>query len=284
MSHSKLVWCVAILAAIAVIPARAQERIHEMISDASSANIPSGGQAGQSVSSAPAVNSQGTFSGGGNLSTSSGSIGGGAGFSQSQPAWHFPPMPRLDGTSFGSSSAYIKWETYSDYMLNHFMMDPLYFNRFYRNVEPLITPDLLKLSTAEPLRASTMMLSSATELQALIEALKAGELVSKKEIASRTQVIRKLAGKIRKDQSLSFIDQRKRIDILKGRNPEGLGLGAISQLCEIATALHTQLAGMNLQTSTSTISIHTLTQPSIESLSSGVEKLAKVIEDSAKKI
>lgn len=119
-------------------------------------------------------------------------------------------MPRLGGTSFGSSSTYLRWETYSYHMLNHFMVDPYYFNRFYRNVEPLITPELLKLSTAEPLEASTMMLSSANELQALIAALKAGEPVSRQEIASRTQAIRKLASKIRKDQSLHLSISERR--------------------------------------------------------------------------
>jgi len=129
-----------------------------------------------------------------------------------------------------------------------------------------------------------MMLSSVNELQKLIAALKTGEPVSKKEITSKLQAIRKLAGNIRKDQLLLFIDQRKKIDILKGQDPENLGLSAISQLCEIATELHSQLAGLNRQTTTSTISVYTLTQPSIESLSSGIEKLTKVIEDSAKGI
>jgi hypothetical protein len=282
MRHSTLGWCVAILASVVIFPAQAQERSRQSV-DEPSANISSGSQGGGSFSAAPAASSQGTPSGGATSSTSGGSIAGG-GFSQSQPASNFPQIPKLGSTSFGSTGTYLRWETYSYYMLNRFMMDPFYFNRFYRNVEPLITPELLRLSTAEPLKASTMMLSSANELQALIAALKAGEPVSRQEIASRTQAIHKLAGKIRKDQSLSFIDQRNKIDILKGRNPEDLGLSAISQLCEIATALHSQLAGMNRQTSTSTISVHTLTQPSIGSLSSGIEKLAKVIEDSAKRI
>ncbi len=269
------------LAAAMAFAAQAQERSREAVAGESPVSSSLASQ-GARAASAP-IPQDGPYAG--TASTVSNSnIPAGAGASQSQPALNYPQVPNLKGTSFGSINAYVRWEIYSDYMQSHFMMDPFYFRRFYRNVEPLITPEMLRMSTSEPLQSSTLMLASAEELRALIAILKAGGTVSKKDIAARTQAIRKLAGRIRKDQSLLFLDQRKKTDILKGQKPESLGIGAIEQLCAIAADLHSQLAGMNRQTATSTISVHTLTQPSIESLSSGIEKLAKVIEDSARQI
>jgi hypothetical protein len=282
MRRSTLGWCAAILAIIVIVPAQAQERSRQAVQDGPAANTSSRASEGGSTPANSGAGSQGMSSSGTTGSTS-GRTGGGDS-AQSQPVSNFPQMPKLSGTSFGSSSTYARWENYSNYLMNRFMMNPYYFNRFYRNVEPLITPELLKISTTEPLKASTTMLSSINELQAMIAALNAGKPVSRKEITAKTQAIRKLAEKIRKDQSLAFIDQRRKIDILKRKPAQSLGLDAISQLCEIAADLHSQLTGLNRQTSTSTISVHTLTQPSIESLSSGIEKLAKAIEDSAKRI
>lgn len=174
--------------------------------------------------------------------------------------------------------------SFYDYLQMRYLMNGLYFNRFYNNVEPLVTPQLLRLTTREPLRLSMQMITAVDELEAMLQALQAGKPVNKQEISAKAQEIRELAKHIRQDQALSFIDQRKDKDILKGNNIENLGLEAISQLREMVTDLNTQLKGMYTQSTTSTISVNSLTQPSLESLSKGIERISRVIENSAKKI
>lgn len=196
----------------------------------------------------------------------------------------YNPVPKLGGTSFNSVNTYFAWQDYYYYLRTRYLMNSLYFTRFYRNVEPLVTPQLLRLTTREPLRLSMQMMTAVDELEAMLQARLAGKPVSKQDIATKAQEIRELAKKIRQDQALSFIDQRKEKDVLKGNNIEKLGLEAISQLREMVTDLHTQLKSMYTQNTTSTISVNSLTQPSFESLSRGIEKLSRAIENTAKKI
>ncbi len=171
-----------------------------------------------------------------------------------------------------------------DYLQTRYLMNGFYFDRFYRNSEPLVTPQLLRLTTREPLRLSMQMVTAVDDLEAMLQALQDGKPVNKADVTAKAQEIRELARQIRKDQALSFVDQRKEKDILKGDNIETLGLGAINQLREMVTDLNTQLKSMYTQSTTSTVSVSSLTQPSLESLSKGIEKVSRVIEDSAKKI
>lgn len=178
---------------------------------------------------------------------------------------------------------YFAWENFYWYLQTRYMMNSYYFSRFMRNREPLLTPQLLRLSTREPLRLSMQMMTAVDELESMLQALQAGKPVSKQDIAAKAQEIRELARQIRKDQALSFVDQRKEKDIIKGENIENLGFEAISQLREMVTDLNTQLKGMYTQNATSTVSVDALTQPSFDSLSKGIERLSRVIENSAKK-
>ena len=193
-------------------------------------------------------------------------------------------VPRLQGTSFATVNTWIAWQTFYSYLSMQYLLSGNYFNRFYRNVEPLVTPQLLRLTTREPLRLSMEMMNAADQLEALLQDRQAGKPVTREQIADKAQEIRDLSKRIRHDQALTFIDQRKEMDLLKGDSIESKGMEAISQLREMATDLNTQLREMYSQSSTSTVSVTTLTQPSLASLSKGIEKLSKVIESSAKKI
>jgi hypothetical protein len=164
------------------------------------------------------------------------------------------------------------------------MFNPLYFNRFTRNVEPLITPQLLKLALQEPLGVSSEMILAVDELEAMVSDLQAGKPVRKEDISEKAQAIREMAKKIRRDNSLAFIDQRTDKSTPKNEDFDNLGLEAVRQLRQMVTDLNTQLKGMYNQQTTSTVSVHSLTQPSFESLSKGIEKLTKVIESSARRL
>jgi len=249
-----------------------------------------GTSSGGTIGSAPSVSAPSASVGTGSRSISSSRDGGysGAGYiaggGSGGRGSAYAPVPKLQGTSFNSINTYYAWNDFYWYLRNQYLLNSLYFGRFYRNVEPLLTPQLLRLTTRAPLRLSMQMMTAVDELEAMLQARQAGKPVNSQDISAKAQEIRELAKKIRQDQALTFIDQRKDKDILKGNNIENLGLEAISRLREMVTDLNTQLKSMYTQNSTSTVSVNSLTQPSFESLSKGIEKLSKAIENSAKKI
>jgi hypothetical protein len=243
------------------------------------------GSGSVSASPAPSVSSySGTFDsrsvstsryygGGGSYS---GDVGRGRAF--------LTPQPKLQGTSFTTVSSYYAWQDFYSYLQMRYMLNGLYFTRFYRNVEPLVTPQLLRLTIREPLAFALQMMTAVDQLEGLLEARQAGQPVSKEDIADKAQEIRNLAKQIRSNEALTFIDQRKETDVLKEENIEKRGLEAIGQLREMIVDLNSQLKGMYAQETTSTVSVSSLTQPSLKSLSKGIEKLSRSIENSAKKI
>jgi hypothetical protein len=151
------------------------------------------------------------------------------------------------------------------------------FNRYYRNREPLVTPAVVQMTLREPLSASQKLLESVDALQVLLDAAQAGKPVNKADIEAKTQEIRTFAKKIRQNEPIAYFDLRKSRDVTKGF--DNLGPGAISQLRELALQLNSQLKSMYDQKVTSSVSVNSLNQASFESLSKGIEKLAKAIEN-----
>jgi len=196
----------------------------------------------------------------------------------------FHQVPQLSGTSFYSLNSYYLFQDFLWNLRTRYMFNPYYFNRFTRNSEPLVTPYLLKLALKEPLSVSSEMILAVDELEAMVNDLQAGKPVRKEDISEKAHAIREMAKKIRGDNSLAFIDQRPDKSSPKHGDFENLGLDAVRQLRQMATDLNTQLMGMYNQQTTSTVSVQSLTQPSFESLSKGIEKLTKVIETSARRL
>ena len=191
-------------------------------------------------------------------------------------------VPKLQGTSFNSMNSYLMWQDFLWNLQTRYFLDAMYLSRFYRNSEPLVTPHLMKMVVREPLSLSTRMLAAVDELGTLVSDLEGGKPVPKQDITTKAQEIRELAKKIRKDNTLSFVDQRADKEVPKGENTETLGLETIRQLRTMAVDMNTQLKAMYNQNSTATVSVQNLSQPAFESLSKGIERLTKVIENSAK--
>src|SRR5262245_4971554 len=162
--------------------------------------------------------------------------------------------PNLHGTSFTSLDSFYSWQNYYWRMRSTYMLNGLYFSRFYRNSEPLVTPELMKLTLRGPLGLSAQMLTAVDQLQVMVTDLQAGKQIPKEEISAKTQEIRDLANKIRQDESLTFVDRRLDQNLGKDNQFDNLGLAGIDQLRELATDLHTQLKSMYGQSATSTIS------------------------------
>jgi len=191
-------------------------------------------------------------------------------------------VPKLQGTSFNSMNSYLMWQDFLWNLQTRYFLDAMYLSRFYRNSEPLVTPHLMKMVVREPLSLSTRMLAAVDELGALVSDFEGGKPVPKQDITTKAQEIRELAKRIRKDNTLSFVDQRADKEVPKGENTETLGLETIRQLRTMAVDMNTQLKAMYNQNSTATVSVQNLSQPSFESLFKGIERLTKVIENSAK--
>ncbi len=172
---------------------------------------------------------------------------------------------------------YLRSEDYFWYLRSYYNINPLYFRRFYVNTEPLLTPQLAKLTLRQPFEWSTKMVAAVDDLQAMVMDREAGKSVDPQAIASKTDQIRDLAKQIRRDQSLAYFDQRKDRDLLKGLNLDTLS--ALKQLRELATDMNTQLKGLYQEQKPFAVSVGTLTQPSFQSLSKGIEKLTKSIDN-----
>jgi hypothetical protein len=214
--------------------------------------------------------SNSSFVSGSNLSTGGG--GGGA------------YAPDLRGTSFYyAPGTYYSWQRYMYQLQSLYYLNPTYFTRFYRNSEPLLTPQLMKLSLRAPIALSTRMLAAVEELEAMLADAETGKTVDKSAISSKAKEIRDLASKIRKDEVLAFVDRGAEKDVVKGLEVESLGLEGVRKLREMVVDLNTQLKNLYSSPTTSTVSVDSLTQPSFESLSKGIEKMAKSVEHSSRR-
>jgi hypothetical protein len=195
-------------------------------------------------------------------------------------------LPSLQGTSFYSYGTYLNMQNFlfNLRMLYGFSTYGYDTARFMRNSEPLLTPRLASLAVRKPLALSTQLLGVVDELSSLLAEAQSGKPIDKKAVEASAEQIRKLAKLIRSDSSLSFIDLRADLDLSKGRDFDQLGLNAIERLREYALDLNNQLKILSEQSETATVSVDYLTRPSFESLSKGIEKLSRIIQNSARRL
>ena len=118
-------------------------------------------------------------------------------------------QPDLRGSSFQTFNSYYMWNNYYSYLSTSFDVSPVYFDRFYRNTEPLITPGMLKLTLREPIRLSSEMLDSIDRLQEMLEAGLSGASTDRQALVDKSRHVRELAKRIRQNQTLSYIDLRE---------------------------------------------------------------------------
>jgi len=189
----------------------------------------------------------------------------------------------LNGTSFYNNSLYNDWYYYyNSYLFRYYNWSPTYFTRFIRNREPLMTPEMLKLTLRQPLFISAEMLKMIDELQLMYADRLAGKAVDKESIITKSQTIRELAKQIRQDPTLSLIDLRKETDLYKNGGQVALNAESITRLREITLSLIRQLNEMYTLSSTSTVSVESYQEPSFASITKGIEKVCKAIEKSSK--
>jgi hypothetical protein len=163
-------------------------------------------------------------------------------------------------------------------------MSPFYFSRFYRNVEPLVTPEMLKLTLQRPIRLTSEMLDSIDELEAMLQNAQSGKPIDKTALLVKSKKIRGLAKQIRNNQTLSHIDLRKDKELYRVDKENSLSPEALSRMREMAVDIDRQLRNLYRQPATSTVSVENYSEPSLESLAKGIEKICKSIENSSKRL
>lgn len=273
---------VSAFAIAVVLPADAQ---HHSASGGSGSHGSSGAGSVGSVSSTTSSSSTSTSYS--TISTTSQSYnyrGASHGFSQFTPTQTAFFTPNTQYSSFQNWGMYRNWQHFFSRLQNEYYFSPVYSRRFMVNREPLLTPSLLRIAVRKPLRLSSVLISELDNLDAMFLKMQNGEDVDKKQIALKIREIRDIAKEISKSSDWDVIDQRKDKDILKGLQLGGFSFEDRAQLREIATDLHTQLQDWYNSSSTNTISATSLTQPSIESLTKGIEKISKAMEKSVKRM
>ena len=192
--------------------------------------------------------------------------------------------PHIGGTSFNTVGLYYTWLDYYSYLYSYYHFYPFYFDRFYRNNEPLMTPSMLRITLRQPLRESEAMLKSIDALDSLLSDARAGKAVDKQAILAKTQEIRDYAKQIRQDRTLSIADIRKDTVLFKDDNVNALDPETIAKLREMALDLNSQLRNLYSESSSSTVSVDSYKEPSFESEAKGIEKACKAIEHSSKRL
>lgn len=252
-----------------------------------------GGGGGSAPSSSSSVGSSSTTSSasgsrsdGGFSSSSSGSYSSpGVSYSSGRGGYSGSGgyVPNLNGTSWSSANTWYQWQMYYNWMQLYYYLNPQYFSRFSRNVEPLATPDLVKLTYRRPLKISLQMLDSIDELAEMLQP-QAGKQVDKQAVLTKLQEIRELNKQILKDQGVDFLDQRRDKEVFTGMKVDKLDLDSINKLREMITDLSTQLKNTYTQATPSVVSVQSLSQPSFKSMCKEIDKVSKTLENSARRM
>jgi hypothetical protein len=273
--------CVLLMAILVVTPAMAQRGVSG--DSGSGRGADSGASSASSVSYSSGSSDSGSYSSSSAVSYSSSAGMGNRGFVSGSPSGpsYTPP---LQGSSFYTPRSYYYWNDYYSYLLRYYSFDPLYFGRFIRNSEPLITPAMLKTTISEPLILSRQMLRSIDELDLMLADARAGKSVDKAAIAEKSQQIRDLAKAIRLNRTIALVDIREDTDLLKGEDIDALSPEAIAKLREMALDLNRQLTNLYTTSSSATISVDSFREASFGSVTKGIEKVCKAIENSSKRL
>lgn len=160
--------------------------------------------------------------------------------------------------------------------------------RFAQGDSPL-TEESIRAILQEPAEVSEQMLQLSAQLEELIRTYQSGSLDAgqfQRLVRAKTSEIRKAARKISGNYYLGFIDQRPSKDLGKeDRAANGEQLIALSnELGAFARQLNRDLSNYLEQDQSRVVSVQHLATPSFESVSKGIDRLAKTIDRSAGRV
>jgi hypothetical protein len=255
--------------------AAAQERSHSPSrTDSSGDRGDRGGTGGYRSESQPSHSTQAPVPSSNNTVTSSGGS-----YYSGSPGYYY---------NFDASNLYARNFLYALWQQYPFIPVHLYIDRYAIGDSP-IDRNLLRLALQDSYEASGVMTQRINELSRLIDSYEAGTLDKKafqKRFDASIDDIRKLSRNIRKDQRLSYLDQRRGTS-----TSEPAAARTIPELKELVAELRIQVGEMrqgleNYYTRdyTRVIELDHLKQPSFRSISDRIDKIAKVAEKSASRM
>jgi hypothetical protein len=159
----------------------------------------------------------------------------------------------------------------------------------YRQGDSPLTRRNLRMALQGCATASAGMLRLSDQLDGLINQYETGELDQadfERQVDQTTKQIRNLAKKIRKDDFLDFIDQRQKKHVDSFQEVDSLhGLRELNQqLRMMASDVDSGLDAFHSQDMSRVVDVRELERPSFDSLSKGIDRLAKTIDKSASRL
>jgi hypothetical protein len=159
----------------------------------------------------------------------------------------------------------------------------------YRQGDSPLTRHSMRIALQQCVSASAGMLRLSDQLERIVDQYERGELSEKdfeKQVGETTKQIRSLSKKIRKDDFLDYIDQRKnkKVDSF----PQATSVAGLRSLTQqmrlLAFEIDSGLESFNQKDMSRVVNVRELERPSFDALTKGVDRLAKTIDKSARKL
>lgn len=199
------------------------------------------------------------------------------------------PIQTYGGMSFNAADWY-RFNLFLDRLYMHYAFlgtsDLMW--RYAQGDSPL-TPEIVGLALRNSTGASALLRVHARKLQELIGAYEAGSL-DKAAFAAQSRAtakeIRRLAGKVRKDPFLDYLDLQSDETVPKYESVSDLrGLASLAEeLAASVERLDGSLQSMLQEDTSRVVTVDLLQGPSVDSLSKRIDRLAKVIEKSVPRL
>jgi hypothetical protein len=159
----------------------------------------------------------------------------------------------------------------------------------YRQGDSPLTQHSMRIALQQCVSASAGMLRLSDQLEGIVNQYENGELSRKQfeeQVGETTKRIRKLSKKIRKDDFLEFIDQRQKKDVASF--PQATSVQELRSLTKqlrlMAFEIDSGLEAFNTEDMTRVVNVRELERPSFDALTKGVDRLAKTIDKSARRL
>lgn len=164
----------------------------------------------------------------------------------------------------------------------------LYLWRYAQGDSPL-TRESVEMALSKSVKASEALSIASRDLLGLIADYQAGQLANasfEELVKAKTQEIRKHSKNIRKDHLLQYLDNRqdRKLGVAeKAQSVEGLR-SLTGELRGLVDQIERDLSSYYAEDKTRVVQIDDLQRPSFDSLTKGIDRLAKTISKSASRL
>jgi len=251
------------------------------------------GTSGSRTYTAPPPPSTSTTSSSRSSTSSRGYIPMGGRTTSSFTRYHAPQAPKNQTYSPGLKMSYGHWLSTWD-MLRYLSMQYRFLNIYnsawrYSQGDSPLTQEMIEIGLLKPVSASSSILATCEDLTKLIDAYEDGRIDRTRFhqlVKVRTKAIRSFAKTIRNDVFLDYLDQtdnKAEVEADKARSIAELRM-LCGKLRGFAAQIDTGLSAFYESDMSRLVAVDALKRPSFDSLSKGIDRLAKSIEKSAKRL